>query len=54
MNTAKANARCFVGVDVSKSTLDVYRPDTRSLLHLENSENATEELCKKLGEHLSE
>lgn len=48
MKTATKSSRCFVGVDVSKLTLDVYRPDTRSLLHIENSEDATEELCRKL------
>ena len=48
MKTATRSSRCFVGVDVSKLTLDVYRPDTHSVLHIENSEKATEELCQKL------
>jgi transposase len=48
MKASTASSRCFVGVDVSKLTLDVYRPDTRKLLHIENSEDATEQLCQKL------
>ena len=48
MKASKSNSRRFVGVDVSKFTLDVYRPDTRESIHIENSEDATEELCKKL------
>jgi transposase len=48
VNALKSNSICFVGVDVSKSTLDVYRPDTRKFLHIENSEDATEQLCQNL------
>jgi transposase len=48
MKTSHSNSRCFVGVDVSKSTLDVYRPDTRKSIHIKYSENATDELCRKL------
>lgn len=51
MNTSKSISRCFVGVDVSKFTLDVYRSDSRSLLHLDNSENATEQLCQTLKQN---
>ncbi len=38
----------FVGVDVSKSTLDVYRPDTNEVIQIDNSEIAIAELCSKL------
>ena len=37
MSIAKT-AKIFVGVDVSKATLDVYRPDTNELLKIENLE----------------
>jgi len=37
-------AKTFVGVDVSKATLDVYRPDTNELLKIENSEDAINQL----------
>jgi len=43
-----AIAKIFVGVDVSKATLDVYRPDTKELLKIENSENAINQLCSQL------
>ncbi len=39
---------CFVGVDVSKALLDVYRPDTRACLQFENSEEGAREFCKVL------
>ncbi|WP_162006892.1 IS110 family RNA-guided transposase [Roseimaritima sediminicola] len=42
------NETCFVGVDVSKASLDVYRPDTRARVQFDNSQDGTEELCKKL------
>jgi len=35
ISTAKT-AKIFVGVDVSKATLDVYLPDTKELLKIEN------------------
>ena len=41
-------AKIFVGVDVSKATLDVYRPDTNELLKIENSEDAINQLCLQL------
>lgn len=46
MNT-KTNT-CFVGVDVSKSKLDVYRPDTRAFIQFDNSEEGSRELAKIL------
>jgi len=33
-----SNAKIFVGVDVSKATLDVYRPDTKEVFKIENSD----------------
>ena len=41
-------AKIFVGVDVSKATLDVYRPDTKELFKIENSEGAIIQLCAQL------
>jgi transposase len=40
--------KIFVGVDVSKSTLDVYRPDTNEVTRIENSDVAIAELCSQL------
>ena len=48
MKTSVANSRYFVGVDVSKFTLDVYQPDTRNSFHIENSEDAIEQICQKI------
>lgn len=41
-------AKIFVGVDVSKNTLDVYLPDTRELLKLANTEEAIHGFCLAL------
>ena len=38
----------FVGVDVSKDTLDVYRPDTGENIKLQNTEVDINGLCKVL------
>lgn len=38
----------FVGVDVSKDSLDVYRPDTGELIKIDNSETAVPDLCQQL------
>lgn len=38
----------FVGVDVSKSKLDVYRPDTHEVFQIDNSDIAIAELCAQL------
>lgn len=46
MNTRSET--CFVGVDVSKASLDVYRPDTRAFIQFDNSEEGTQELCEAL------
>jgi len=40
---------CYVGVDVSKASLDVYRPDTRAFIQFDNNSEGTEELSKKLN-----
>ena len=45
---ASSKPKCFVGVDVSKDKLDVYQPDTCKLSTIDNSQDATEELCKQL------
>ena len=47
MKTQK-NDRLYVGIDVSKDTLDVYRPDTGESIRIENSEANINDLCKKL------
>jgi transposase len=38
----------FVGVDVSKSTLDVYQPDINQVIQVDNSEVAIAALCSEL------
>ena len=43
-----ASSTCFIGVDVSKSSLDVYRPDTRASSKFDNSMEGAEQLCKEL------
>lgn len=40
--------KTFVGVDVSKATLDVYRPDTKEASQIENSDEAITLLCSQL------
>ena len=44
----RKNDVLYVGVDVSKDTLDVYRPDTSESIRVENSEASINDLCKKL------
>ena len=39
----------FVGVDVSKDTLDIYLPKDRSHVKIENSKLAAEEFCAKMS-----
>lgn len=48
MSSTAKSATIFVGVDVSKATLDVYRPDTMELLRIENSDEAISQLCSQL------
>ena len=48
MNSVVRVTKIFVGVDVSKDTLDVYRPDTGRLSRIDNSEDAIERLCAEL------
>ena len=38
----------FVGIDVSKDTLDVYRPDTGENMKIQNTEVDINGLCKVL------
>jgi transposase len=38
----------FVGVDVSKDTLDIYRPDMSEFIKIDNSETAVTEFCQQL------
>ena len=47
MNT-KEKEVVFVGVDVSKDTLDVYRPDTDVHFKIENTEVDINAFCKNL------
>jgi hypothetical protein len=42
------NTKVFVGVDVSKATLNVYRPDTNQAWQIENSEEAIAAFCTQL------
>ncbi len=48
MNSTVNQSMIFVGVDVSKSTLDVYRPDTNQIVKIENSEVAIVEFVADL------
>ena len=48
MSSIAKTAKIFVGVDVSKATLDVYRPDTKEFLKIENSDEAISVLCSQL------
>lgn len=48
MISTAMTATIFVGVDVSKATLDVYRPDTKELLKIENTDEAISQLCLQL------
>lgn len=41
------SAKIFVGVDVSKASLDVFRPDTQENFNIENSDQAIELLCRQ-------
>ena len=45
---SKKTETCFVGVDISKNKLGVYRPDTKEFIQLDNSEEDTRDFCKKL------
>jgi transposase len=47
MSNAK-NDLIFVGVDVSKDSLDIFRPDSNEVSKIENSENAVEDFCRNL------
>lgn len=48
MKTTLKASNIFVGVDVSKKTLDVYRPDTKELSKIDNTESAIDDLCLAL------
>jgi transposase len=50
MNSSAKPAKIFVGVDVSKSSLDVYRPDTGELFKIRNDEATIEQFCSKVAE----
>ncbi len=45
---SKKNETCFVGVDVSKAKLDVYRPDTKVFSQLNNTEEDIKNFVKSL------
>ena len=48
MKSVTTNDKIFVGVDVSKATLDVYRPDTKEVFKIESSDEAIALLCSQL------
>lgn len=48
MNSFIKTEKIFVGVDVSKDSLDAYRPDTGELLKMDNSELAIADFCLQL------
>ena len=37
--------KIYVGVDVSKATLDIYRPDKNEAFQIKNSDQAIDDLC---------
>jgi transposase len=49
MNSSDNKAKIFVGVDVSKLSLDIYRPDRSEILKIANAEDAIELFCSKLS-----
>jgi transposase len=48
MNSKNTTKKIFVGVDVSKATLDIFRPDTKEDLQIENSDTAITAFCSEL------
>jgi len=48
MSASAIAAQDFVGVDVSKETLDVYHADTGKHCQIENTAAAAHELCLQL------
>tara|TARA_R110002167_G_C12623904_1_gene646998 strand:+ start:247 stop:1209 length:963 start_codon:yes stop_codon:yes gene_type:complete len=48
MNSYVKSTKIFVGVDVSKATLDIYRADTKEALQIENSDEAIAVFCLQL------
>ncbi len=48
MKPNEKTTKVFVGVDVSKATLDVYHPDTNQVVQIENSDEAIGVLCSML------
>ncbi len=48
MMTTYTQEKVFVGVDVSKFTLDIFSPDTGKSFRIENSEAAIQKLCLQL------
>jgi len=48
MKSVNINDEIFVGVDVSKATLGVYRADTKEVFKIENSDEAIAVLCSQL------
>lgn len=48
MNSHVKVQTIFVGVDVSKANLDIYRPDTNEVFQIENAEAAISTLCQHL------
>lgn len=48
MKSTELKRKCHVGVDASKSTLNIYRSDTKEVLGIENADEAVIELCLQL------
>jgi len=44
-----STAKIFVGVDVSKATLDVYRPNTKEVFKIENSDEVISRYAEVVG-----
>ena len=49
MNSSATTAKIFVGVDISKASLDIYRPDKNEHSKIENSDAAIALFCSKFS-----
>jgi transposase len=50
MSSSANSVKIFIGVDVSKSSLDIFRPDTNERLKINNSPEAIKQFCSALTE----
>ena len=50
MSSSANSVNIYIGVDVSKSSLDIFRPDTNEYLKIKNSPEAIKQFCSGLIE----